>query len=157
MHIRTTSLAVMLAFAAAPAIAAPPASKMFTAGYVQANLVKGKTTREEVLELFGKPYEVDERVTSGYSSTVIERWTYNKRAQSARGRWGQMRSALSRVGDVIGSNEVSNAITDAQLASGRVENRIDAAGDLLNGPQSRENKSIVIEFENGVVTYFAFQ
>jgi len=52
-----------------------PGGKKYEAAYLKQNLIPGKTTKDQVLQLLGAPYEEDANSSDGSNELI---WTYEK-------------------------------------------------------------------------------
>lgn len=158
------ALALLVPMASASAAGqnggAPSAELMFTVGYVQSNLVKGKTTRADVIASFGNPSHQKVRATDSGSTEILyyQRGAQNQGsggiAKTTRGL-GRIAGGLARM---FGNNE---AAYEAAKASYQADNIADGmemmGGGGSNAAASNGPSTITIELQNGVVSSYSLE
>ncbi len=142
---------------------APSAELMFTVGYVQSNLVKGKTTRADVIASFGNPSHQKVRATDSGSTEVLY---YQKGAQQQASGGGLAKTTrgLGRIaGGLARMLGNSDAAYQASKASYQADNIADGM-ELLGGGSGGSNaaasngpSTLTIELRNGVVSSYSLE
>src|SRR5688572_19742256 len=107
----------------------PSGTQKYDRQYIRANLVKGKTTPEDVKQKFGRPHEVD---TRSDENGDYEYWTYKRSEEGARGLFNKARDKLSAVSGLSGGRGGTGAASDAVY---RAENKADTAGSLAGSEE----------------------
>ncbi|MCR0999249.1 hypothetical protein [Serratia rubidaea] len=111
----------------------------FSASYVQSHIVKGKTTKAEVQQLYGVP---DDNTKSSNGTT----WGYNKNADYS--------SVSSLASYIPGAGAVSSALGMANTAS-EASSTVGKISDKQSGNTETRGKRLYIHFDNNnVVDYW---
>lgn len=151
------------ATAAGQAAASPGPELMFTVGYVQSNLVKGKTTRADVIAAFGNPSHQKVRATDSGSTEVL----YYQRGAQNQGSGGGLAKTTRGLGKIagglarmFGNNE---AAYEASRASYQADNIADGmelmggGGGGSNAAASNGPSTLTIDLQNGVVSGYSLE
>lgn len=159
-------LAPVGAVAAAGQAAAPGPELTFTVGYVQSNLVKGKTTRAEVIAAFGNPTHQTARVTDSGSSEVLY---YQKGGQQQGSPGGGVAKATRGIGNIAGGLARMFGNNSGASQAARVSYQADnvASGmEMLAGSggadtaaQQGQNgpATLTIQLQDGIVSSYSLE
>jgi hypothetical protein len=161
-------LAALLMTGSTAALAQSP--QVLSPDYVMGNLKKGKTTRADVIRLFGEPVHRNVRVSSESGSIETFVYTSGSRAQPAQnkrkaGGFGAfLRTARGVAGDVAAATGRSYYGSDTADALRRAEHlanaadRASTAAANTNADQSQASAgpslTLTIELRDGVVTSY---
>lgn len=131
-------LAIALAFAA-PAFAAAPAGQgKYSADYVEANLVVGQMTQDDVIQRFGKPGQTEERIDSTAGRREI--WVYTSYSERTRGNVGKPQGLLGRVSNVLPMHNNANyKLLETSSDLSRAQSKVNAAGEMVQGDSYYQN------------------
>ncbi|MDR6842743.1 hypothetical protein [Pseudoxanthomonas sacheonensis] len=132
----------------------PSVAQKYDRQYVRANLVKGKTTPDEVKQKFGKPHEVETRTNEDGD---YEDWIYIRSEEGARGLFNKARNKLSAVSGLSGGR---GGTSTADNALETTETKANIAGDLANSEKNgsgRPAEKLYIHFKDGVLSSFTLQ
>jgi hypothetical protein len=156
---------VIVTAATFAATASAQTADMYTIEYVQANLVKGQTTKQQVLQAFGEPTSKKAKLTSsgGASETFVYMKNAPKKASTGKGRFGSMLNsvtgAASSAARLAGGAIPGGAFAAAALAQHSV-NAVDTASAIA-GQQAEVAadgaSTLVIQLQEGVVSSFAME
>lgn len=137
---------------------------IFQANYVRANLVKGRTTADDVLARFGQP-------TSQTMNDSSETWVYrrdaaaaqpqNRRGGGLRGLMG-LAKGVAETAYAIAPEKTGGAANRLYSGASRVERTADAASALGAGaaeaPVAGNGPSVLeVRFQDGVVSGFSLR
>ncbi|MFT0183010.1 hypothetical protein ACMSIO_21560 [Pseudomonas benzopyrenica] len=109
-------------------------SKKYELAYLKQNLIPGKTTKAQVMALFGAPHEEELQATNGRNDS---NWTYDKREEgvdkyvqlahkyvstetslkmySASAQVNRVDDAVSDVNSVVGTKRAASKVTGSEL------------------------------------------
>lgn len=165
--ILAVSMAAFLAvlhFGAAQA--APQGDENFKATYIRTNIIKGKTTTDDVLARFGEP-------TSQTMSDSSETWTYQRGASAEQApkkkRGGGFSALMGVVKGVAGTayelapEHVGGSASRVYNSANRAERAANSASAIGGADQAAEPARgagaslLQINFTNGVVTSFSLR
>lgn len=148
------------------AYAAPQGDDNFKATYIRANVVKGKTTTDDVLAKFGEP-------TSQTMDDSNETWTYQRSGAAApkqQKRGGGLGSFMGVVKGVaatayeLAPSKVGSTAGRIYSGADRAERTANAASAMGGGSQEEPSSAggtgpsvLQIEFYNGVVSSFGLR
>lgn len=145
--------------------AAPPTEETLKASYIRANIVKGKTTADEVLARFGEP-------TSQTMDDSSETWTYTHggggRPQAQKKKGGGFGNLMGLVKGVAATAyeiapEAGSAAGRLYSGASRAERTANAASVLGAGQEEQATSSgagpsvLQINFNNGIVSSFSLR
>jgi hypothetical protein len=145
--------------------AAPPTEETLKASYVRTNIVRGKTTTNEVLAKFGEP-------TSQTMDDSSETWTYtqggNARSQAKKkgggfgGLMGLVKGVAATAYEI--APEAGSAASRLYSGASRAERTANAAGGLAGAGQEEQATSsgagpsvLQINFSNDIVSSFSLR
>jgi hypothetical protein len=124
-----------------------PGAKKYDTAYLKQTLISGKTTKAQVEQLFGAPY--DERLeSSSRNNRTI--WTYNKNEE---GLDKYMKLAHKYV-----STETSLKMYDTEAQVDKGQRMLDDANSVAGTRKSINSKSgtvLTIYFKDDVVDYYS--
>ncbi len=132
----------------------PSVTQKYDRQYIRANLVKGKTTPDDVKQKFGRPHEVD---TRSDENGDYEDWTYKRSEEGARGLFNKAKDKLSAVSGLSGGR---GGTSTAGNAVEMAETKANTAGDLANSEKNgsgRPAEKLYIHFKDGVLYSFTLQ
>lgn len=132
----------------------PSVTQKYDRQYVRANLIKGKSTPDEVKQKFGKPHQVTAETDENGDN---ESWTYKRSEEGARGifnkakdkLWGVSALSGGRAGTGTANNTIYETETKASIAG-------DLAGSEGNGA-GRPAEELHIRFKDGVLYSFTLR
>lgn len=160
------ALALALLAPVASTNAADPATPgpelIFTVGYVQSNLIKGKTTRAEVIAAFGNPTHQKVRATDSGSTEVLY---YQKGAQPASG--GGVAKTTRGIGSIAGGLARMFGNNNTAYQAARVSsqaNDIASGMEMLTGSAGGSQAAaasgpsvLTIQLQDGVVASYSLE
>lgn len=150
--------------------ASAQAADIYSVEYVQANLVAGQTTKQQVLQSFGDPTSKKAKLSS--SGGAAETFVYlknapKKKASSGGTGFGKMlgslRGVVSDVSDVtgkdIGGNVSANSYRAQRSANAadRLASRAGVGADEEETAESDGASKLTIQFQGGVVSSFEME
>jgi hypothetical protein len=142
---------------------------IFSVEYVQANLVAGQTTKQQVLQSFGDPTSKKAKLSSsgGAAETFVYLKNAPKKASSGGTGFGKMlgslRGVVSDVSDVTGKDiggSVSANSYRAQRsanAADRLASRAGVGADEEEAAESDGASKLTIQLQGGVVSSFEME
>ena len=148
----------------APAYAGPQGDDNFKATYLRANIVKGKTTTDEVLARFGEP-------TSQTMNDSSETWVYQRtaaaRQQKKGGGLGGFMGLVKGVAATayeLAPEKVGGSASRLYAGADRAERTANAAaalggsgGEAAGATAAAGPSTLQIQFANGVVSSFSLR
>lgn len=156
---------VIVTAATFAATASAQTADMYTIEYVQANLVKGQTTKQQVLQAFGEPTSKKAKLTSsgGASETFVYMKNAPKKAAKGKGGFGSMvgslRGVATNAARLAGGALPGGAYAVSNLAQ-HAANAVDTASAIA-GQQAEVAadgaSTLVIQLQEGVVSSFAME
>lgn len=132
----------------------PSVTQKYDRQYVRANLVKGKTTPDEVKQKFGKPHEVTAETDEDGDN---ESWTYKRSEEGARGVFNKAKDKLWAVSALSGGRAGTGTANDAVY---RAETKADTAGALAGSEEKssgRPAEELYVHFKDGVLYSFTLR
>lgn len=164
---RRACVAALLAFVALGVQAKPPAlDTKYSESYINANLVVGKTTMQQVRESFGEPTSRDRTRGMGLSERqrTEETWQYDRTKEKAKpGLLEMIQRKSGAVVGLLGRGAAANAASDVHYDALHARNQIDTktggAKELLGVDQTDDPDAVVVlsvYFKNGVVEKVAY-
>lgn len=144
---------------------APGADLMFTVGYVQSNLVKGKSTRADVVAAFGDPTHQKVRATDSGSTEMLY---YQRGAAAQQSDGGGVAKATRGIGAIAGGlSRMMGYNNSGAYQAARVSNQADniASGmEMLSGAggsnaaqASTGPNTLTVELRDGVVASYSLE
>lgn len=166
MKILAVAMAAFLA-ASHPGLvqAGPDGDDNFKATYIRTNIIKGKTTADEVLAKFGEP-------TAQTMSDSSESWTYQRGASAGQpqrkkgGGFGALMGVVKGVAETayeLAPEKAGRAAARVYGGASKAERAVNAASAINGGagdaaPVAPMGASVLqINFVNGVVTSFSLR
>ncbi|QKZ03323.1 MULTISPECIES: hypothetical protein [Pseudomonas] len=116
-------------------------AKKYDMDYLNTTLIAGKTTKAQVLELFGKP------TRGGSDLSAQSKWTYEKREEGVEKYLNMAHGYVAP--------EVGQTLSDAQGQVFKAQGALNDAGSVVGGTPARQGLILDIFFDNDVVQAFS--
>lgn len=158
----------MVTAAAFGSKASAQAADIYSVEYVQANLVAGHTTKQQVLQSFGEPSSKKAKLSSsgGAAETFVYLKNAPKKAASSGGSglgkmFGSLRGVVSDVSDVTGKNIAANSSVSSYRAE-RSASAVDRLASRTGVGQEEAVESdgasrLTVQLQGGVVSSFEME